>query len=89
MVSRRVLRFDAPALAELEWPCFEATGARDGPRLCVLAGVHGCEYPAIAAVVRFMRGLDSSALSGSVIAVPMCPRRPTAPARRSSRPRTG
>ena len=29
------------ALAGLEWPVFEAVGARDGPRVCLLAGVHG------------------------------------------------
>jgi predicted deacylase len=50
---------------------FEAIGPRDGPRLCLIAGVHGCEYPAIAAVVRFMRELDPSSLSGSILAVPI------------------
>jgi uncharacterized protein len=36
-----------------------------------MAGVHGCEYPAIAAVVQFMRELDTSSLSGSILAVPI------------------
>ena len=71
MLSRKVLTFDGPALAGEEWPCFEATGAADGPRLCVLAGVHGCEYSGIAAVGRFMRTLDTDALSGTVVAVPI------------------
>ena len=31
-------------LAGLEVPVVEVTGAGDGPRLVVLAGVHGCEY---------------------------------------------
>jgi uncharacterized protein len=70
-VSRRLLRFDSPALRDLEWPCFEATGARDGPRLCILAGIHGCEYSSIAAAVRVMRGLDVGSLAGSVVAVPI------------------
>jgi uncharacterized protein len=71
MVTRRVVNFSAPALQGLQWPVFEASGARDGARLCLLAGVHGCEYPAIAAVVRFMRDLDTSELSGSIVAVPV------------------
>ena len=58
-------------LRHLSWPVFEATGPRDGPRLCLISGVHGCEYPAIAAVVRFMRDLDTSLLSGSIVAVPI------------------
>lgn len=71
MVERRVIRSSAPKLHDLEWPAFEATGVRDGPRLSLIAGIHGCEYPAIAAVVRFMRGLDTSELSGSILAVPI------------------
>jgi len=71
MVTRRVVRFPAPALAGLEWPVFEAAGARGGPRVCLLAGVHGCEYSSIAAVVQFMRRLDVSILSGSIVAVPV------------------
>jgi predicted deacylase len=66
-----VLTFDSPALAGEEWPCYEATGPSDGPRLCVLGGVHGCEYSGIAAAGRFMRGLDTAALSGSIVAVPI------------------
>jgi predicted deacylase len=62
--ARRMLRFDSPALRDLEWPCLEVTGAHDGPRLCILGGIHGCEYSSIAAVVRVVRGLDPAGLSG-------------------------
>lgn len=71
MIERRMLRFEHQALAGVELPCFEAVGARDGPRLCLLAGVHGAEYAAIAAVVRFMNGLDDRELSGRITAVPV------------------
>jgi uncharacterized protein len=71
MVTRRVATSNAPVLRHLSWPVFEAIGPRDGPRLCLIAGVHGCEYPAIAAVVKFMRELDTSSLSGSIVAVPI------------------
>jgi predicted deacylase len=71
MVTRRPVRFSARALAGLEWPVFEASGARNGPRVCLLSGVHGCEYSSIAAVVGFMRALDVSVLTGSIVAVPI------------------
>lgn len=71
MVTRRLVRFSARALTGLEWPVFEASGARNGPRACLFAGVHGCEYSSIAAVVRFMRTLDVSVLAGSIVAVPI------------------
>ena len=71
MVTRRLVRFPSPAMAGLEWPVFEATGTRDGPRVCLLAGVHGCEYSSIAALTQFMRELDLSAVAGSILAVPV------------------
>jgi len=71
VLSRKTLTFDSPALSGEEWPCYEAAGSGDGPRLCILGGVHGCEYSGIAAVRRFMRELDTSVLSGSIVGVPI------------------
>ena len=71
MIERRSIRFEAKALEGLELPCIEARGAADGPHLCLLAGVHGGEYSSIAAAVRFMNKLDTSALSGRITAVPI------------------
>jgi hypothetical protein len=70
-IERRIVTSAHPALSGLDWPVFEARGAQDGPRLCLTAGVHGGEYPAIAAVRQFMRELDSDALRGSILAVPI------------------
>lgn len=71
MIKRKTLTFDHPLLRHLEHPCFEADGAHDGPRLTLIAGIHGCEYSSIAAATRFMRELDTSELSGSIVAVPI------------------
>ena len=66
MIERRLI-----PIADLELPCVEVRGDRDGPRLCLIAGIHGCEYSSIAAVRRFVRGLDPARLAGSVAAVPI------------------
>jgi uncharacterized protein len=58
-------------LAGLEVSVIELTGAGDGPRLVVLAGVHGCEYASMAAVRRWARGLEERELRGRVVAVPV------------------
>ena len=58
-------------LAGLEVPVVELTGAGDGPRLTVLAGVHGCEYAPMAAVRQWTRGLEERELRGRVVAVPV------------------
>lgn len=55
----------------LEIPYFDIRGRRSGPRLTVLAGVHGTEYTSIAAVREFVRELDPATVSGRVLAVPV------------------
>ena len=69
MIERRLHRFDNPALAGVEFPIVEVRGAADGPTLCLLAGVHGCEYSSIQAVRSLVRELDPSELSGRVLAL--------------------
>ena len=49
-VERTTIEFDHPALADITLPAFEARG-KDGPRLTLMAGVHGGEYSSIAAVI--------------------------------------
>ena len=58
------------ALAGFDVPVIELTGSA-GPRLTVLAGVHGCEYAPMAAVRRWTRALAERDLRGSVRAVPV------------------
>ncbi len=58
-------------LAGLDVPALEIAGSRDGPRLTVLAGVHGCEYAPIAALRNWAGVLASGDLRGRVLAVPV------------------
>jgi len=71
MVERRTIVFPEARLSALEHPAFEARGERDGPHVALIAGIHGCEYSSIAAVVRFMNELETSELAGSITAVPV------------------
>jgi predicted deacylase len=64
-VQRRTL-----SLADYDVPVVELTGT-DGPRLTVLAGVHGCEYAPMAAVRRWALALAERELRGTVRAVPV------------------
>src|SRR5215831_5575789 len=65
-VLRRTL-----GLTDHDVPVIELTGAGNGPRLTVLAGVHGCEYAPMAAVRQWTRALAERELRGSVCAVPV------------------
>jgi uncharacterized protein len=48
-----------------------AHGARPGPVLALVAGAHGTEYSSILALEEVIAKLDPSALSGTVIVVPL------------------
>jgi predicted deacylase len=65
------VRYRTVDLAGLAVPLIDIQGASDGPLLTVLAGVHGCEYAAMAAVRAWARGLASRELRGRVRAVPV------------------
>jgi uncharacterized protein len=71
VIERRTIVFSHPQLAGLEHPAFEARGAKDGPRVTLIGGIHGCEYSSIAAVTRVMAELDEGELAGSITAVPV------------------
>ncbi|HET7013814.1 MAG TPA: succinylglutamate desuccinylase/aspartoacylase family protein [Streptosporangiaceae bacterium] len=65
------VRRHAIELAGLQVPVVEVTGSADGPRLTVIAGVHGCEYASMAGVRQWVNGLAGADLRGSVRAVPV------------------
>jgi predicted deacylase len=72
------VRYRTIEMAGTGVPVIELTGRQDGPRLTVLAGVHGCEYAPMAAVRRWARELADRDIRGSVV---------EASCRRSLRPR--
>lgn len=55
----------------VELPIWIINGARDGPTLCLTAGLHPCEYVAIEAVIRTCRKTEPNELHGAIIAVPV------------------
>jgi uncharacterized protein len=71
MIERRTIVYPHELLAGVEHPAFVARGAKDGPRLSLIGGIHGCEYSSIAAVTRFMNELDPNELAGTITAVPV------------------
>ena len=57
-----------------ETPVIEVTGDGPGPRLSVIAGVHGCEYASMAGVRRWFAGfsvLSGRSLRGTIKVVPV------------------
>lgn len=57
--------------AFLDAPVFVARGRRQGPALCITAGIHGDEINGPETARRVFSWIDPEALSGTVIAFPM------------------
>jgi predicted deacylase len=53
----------------LSMPFTVINGIEDGPRLAVMAGIHGSEYTGIEATIRLARDLDPSKIRGSLYIV--------------------
>lgn len=52
-------------------PVYIVKGIEDGPKLCLTAGIHGCEYAGIAAVIRVCRRTKPEELKGAILGVPI------------------
>lgn len=70
-VWRGEVTLPGPALAGERWPVMAIAGAEPGPVLCVNAGLHGGEYPAIEAVIQLGRLIDPIRLRGVVVLLPV------------------
>jgi predicted deacylase len=61
----------AHADAELEFPLADMRGARDGPTVAVISGMHGGEFSGPLAAMRLIQRVDPDALSGRLLIVPV------------------
>lgn len=55
---------------DFAFPVVIVNGRQPGPRLCVLAGVHGDEYEGMEAVRRVLRQADPATLRGTLVGIP-------------------
>ncbi|HSB79981.1 MAG TPA: succinylglutamate desuccinylase/aspartoacylase family protein [Candidatus Methylomirabilis sp.] len=69
--QRGYLTVGETPMGPIQIPLLILHGAKPGPTLCLTAGVHAAEYPAIDAVLRTVARLDPADLSGTVVAVPV------------------
>ncbi|TVR74097.1 MAG: succinylglutamate desuccinylase [Sphaerobacteraceae bacterium] len=68
---RLELTFPDTVLDGVAIPATVIRGQTDGPRIAVISGVHGGEYPGPAAAIRLAREIDPAGLSGSLVIVPV------------------
>jgi uncharacterized protein len=54
-----------------QWPIVRVSGASDGPKVCVTAGMHAAEYPGMEAAMRFAASVDPQAIRGSLVILPV------------------
>ncbi len=56
---------------DIEFPLAQLTGARDGPTLAVIAGMHGGEYTGPLAAIQLIQECDTASLAGRLIVIPV------------------
>ncbi|MCU1492491.1 MAG: putative succinylglutamate desuccinylase / aspartoacylase family [Acidimicrobiaceae bacterium] len=72
MTIVQTLRVDgADGLVGSEVPYIELGSSDLGPTVCLMAGVHGCEYSSMLGLRRFLAHVDESQLQGRILAVPI------------------
>jgi uncharacterized protein len=69
--DRLALEFPDSMLDGISIPMIVVRGRKDGPRIAVISGIHGGEYPGPAAAIRLSREIDPGTLSGSLVIVPV------------------
>lgn len=53
-------------------PYYIIKGKESGPTICITSGVHGTEYPGIAANLKLFKDIDPNKFKGTIIGCPMC-----------------
>ena len=60
------LKFQTEKGEEIIFPLATVKGVKDGLTIIITAGIHGTEYPGIAAAIRFFKELNPEKLTGTV-----------------------
>jgi len=55
----------------IKFPVLEVKGNTTGKKICITAGIHGCEYPAIEAAIEVYKLIDDKKLIGDVLIIPI------------------
>lgn len=64
--NHEYLYFKAKDGQEIKFPYCEIVGDSGGPTTVLTSGVHGCEYPAIAATIKLFKELDPGKVKGKI-----------------------
>ncbi|MGN0770215.1 MAG: succinylglutamate desuccinylase/aspartoacylase family protein [Christensenellales bacterium] len=64
--STEYMKFAAPEGREICFPVATVKGNQPGPCVVITAGIHGCEYPGIAAAIALFKELEPAKVNGTV-----------------------
>lgn len=66
-----IIRYTDSSGEEILIPVCTVAGREVGPTVCITAGMHGCEYPGIAAAISFIKTLDPRNVKGILKIIPI------------------
>lgn len=67
--QEKMLKYQSTEGQEILFPVATVTGDKPGPHAVITAGLHGAEYPPIAAAIEFFRAVEPAEVSGTVTIV--------------------
>lgn len=63
--------FGPPRPRTARVPIMHVNGVKEGPNLCITAGMHACEYPSIDAAIQTYKNTDPRTLAGRLTIIPV------------------
>lgn len=70
--TSEIKKYSSPCGLDICFPVTKIKGANAGPKVLIIAGIHGCEYPSIVAAIRISQELKPEDVSGEITVIPIC-----------------
>ena len=69
--ENRMIHYTAKNGEEIQFPFYLVEGKRSGPKVCITAGIHGCEYSSIIAAIKLYKTLNPIEVKGQIKIIPI------------------
>lgn len=69
--ENRMINYTAKNGEEIQFPFYLIEGKESGPKVCITAGIHGCEYSSIIAAINLYKTLNPIEVKGQIKIIPI------------------
>jgi predicted deacylase len=69
--ENKIINYTAKNGEEIQFPFYLIEGKESGPKVCITAGIHGCEYSSIIAATKLYKTLNPKEVKGQIKIIPI------------------